>query len=107
MEGSVGSPRSFESCIDRDAVDQGICCTYNSYMPVAKLFPTGGSQAVRLPKEYRFEGDEVLIRREGKAVVLEPKSRRSWPRGFFERIRIEDRSFRRLGQGHLPPIPPL
>ncbi len=38
----------------------------------AKLFKTGGSQAVRLPRAYRFQGQtEVLIRREGKRVVLE------------------------------------
>jgi antitoxin VapB len=41
-------------------------------MSTAKLFWTGRSQAVRLPKEYRFEGEEVRIRREGNAVVLEP-----------------------------------
>jgi antitoxin VapB len=38
----------------------------------AKLFKTGRSQAVRLPKEFRFEGTEVKIRREGRCVVLEP-----------------------------------
>ncbi|MFZ0314073.1 MAG: antitoxin [Candidatus Korobacteraceae bacterium] len=38
----------------------------------AKLFRNGNSQAVRLPQEFRFEGDEVRIRREGDAVVLEP-----------------------------------
>jgi antitoxin VapB len=38
----------------------------------AKLFKSGRSQAVRLPKEFRFEGTEVRIRREGQAVVLEP-----------------------------------
>jgi antitoxin VapB len=38
----------------------------------AKLFRNGRSQAVRLPKEFRFEGDEVRIRREGQRVVLEP-----------------------------------
>jgi antitoxin VapB len=38
----------------------------------AKLFWTGRSQAVRLPKEFRFEGDEVRIRRHGSAVILEP-----------------------------------
>ena len=32
----------------------------------------GGSQAVRLPKEFRFEGAEVVVRREGKRVILEP-----------------------------------
>jgi antitoxin VapB len=35
----------------------------------------GGSQAVRLPKEFRFEGNEVLIRKQGNAVVLEPANR--------------------------------
>ena len=38
----------------------------------AKVFMTGRSQAVRLPKEFRFDTDEVRIRREGNAVVLEP-----------------------------------
>jgi antitoxin VapB len=41
----------------------------------AKLFTHGGSQAVRLPKEFRFEGKEVTIRREGDAVILEPLKR--------------------------------
>ena len=38
----------------------------------AKLFWTGRSQAVRLPKEFRMAGTEVRIRRQGAAVVLEP-----------------------------------
>jgi antitoxin VapB len=38
----------------------------------AKLFWSGRSQAVRLPKEFRFEGDEVRIRRHGSAIILEP-----------------------------------
>jgi virulence-associated protein VagC len=38
----------------------------------AKLFRNGGSQAVRLPKEFQFAGMEVRIRREGQSVVLEP-----------------------------------
>ena len=41
-------------------------------MQTAKLFPNGSSQAVRLPKEFRFEGDQVYIRRLGDAVVLLP-----------------------------------
>jgi antitoxin VapB len=49
----------------------------------AKLFKSGGSQAVRLPKEYRFEGqEEVLIFRKGRQVVLEPV-RRSWSPEFL------------------------
>ncbi len=38
----------------------------------AKLFTHGGSQAVRLPKAFRFEGKEISIRKEGDAVILEP-----------------------------------
>ena len=38
----------------------------------AKLFMHGGSQAVRLPKAFRFEGGEVAVRRDGSAVILEP-----------------------------------
>lgn len=41
-------------------------------METAKLFWSGRSQAVRLPKQYRFDADEVRIRRQGNAVVLEP-----------------------------------
>jgi antitoxin VapB len=48
-------------------------------MKTVKLFKNGRSQAVRLPKEYRFEGvREVSIRREGKAVILEPVEEFSW-----------------------------
>ena len=52
-------------------------------MATAKLFRNGRSQAVRLPKEFRFEGDEVAIRREGESVVLEPLKRRVWPKGYW------------------------
>jgi antitoxin VapB len=38
----------------------------------AKLFAHGGSQAVRLPKAFRFAGREVAIRRDGDRVILEP-----------------------------------
>ena len=41
-------------------------------MSTAKVFWSGRSQAVRLPKEFRFTGDEVRIRRRGTAVILEP-----------------------------------
>jgi len=40
----------------------------------AKVFMSGRSQAVRLPKQYRFDGDEVLIKRVGDAVVLLPRT---------------------------------
>jgi len=38
----------------------------------AKIFWSGRSQAVRLPKDFRFQGEEVRIRRHGNAVILEP-----------------------------------
>ncbi len=41
-------------------------------MKTAKLFRNGQSQAVRLPKEFRFKGDEVFIKKSGSAVVLIP-----------------------------------
>lgn len=52
----------------------------------AALFVNGGSQAVRLPKEYRFEGSLVRIRRKGRAVLLEPLEKAGWPEGYWERL---------------------
>jgi antitoxin VapB len=76
-------------------------------MDTVKLFMNGGSQAVRLPKPYRFEGNEVHIRRLGESVVLEPVKAGSWPPGFFESIRIEDHAFTRPDQGPTPRAPHL
>ncbi len=42
-------------------------------LKTAKLFKNGQSQAVRLPKEFRFEGDEVFIKKSGRAVILIPR----------------------------------
>ena len=46
----------------------------------AKIFTTGRSQAVRLPKAYRFDTKEVTIERQGDAVILRPKfqSKEEW-----------------------------
>lgn len=59
----------------------------------AKLFWNGRSQAVRLPKEFRFEGTEVAIRRQDDMVILEPLDKRRWPRGFWERLGELTRDF--------------
>ena len=67
----------------------------------AKLFWNGRSQAVRLPREFRFEGDEVEIRREGNAVILEPIPRREWPGGFVDGLLKDARLFADLE----PPAP--
>lgn len=55
----------------------------------AKLFKTGRSQAVRLPKEYRFEGSEVFIRKEGDEVILSEKPS-SWEDFFRSSVRPTD-----------------
>lgn len=59
-------------------------------MAKAKLFTTGGSQAVRLPAEFRFEGDKVDIRRDSVTgdVVLS-KSIASWDE-YFDWVRTLD-----------------
>jgi len=44
-------------------------------MKTAKLFANGQSQAVRLPKDYRFSGDEVGIMKVGEVVLLYPKDK--------------------------------
>lgn len=64
-------------------------------MQTAKLFKNGRSQAVRPPKAFRFDGDEVYVKREGKSVVLIPKEK---PRGnpwkdFFEALDMFDPAF--------------
>jgi antitoxin VapB len=45
-----------------------------SFMEAAKVFTNGGSQAVRLPKDCRFEDDEVYVKKLGEVVYLFPKS---------------------------------
>lgn len=47
-------------------------------METAKLFVNGRSQAVRLPKAYRFEGTEVYIKKIPEGVLLMPKDRSAW-----------------------------
>ena len=67
----------------------------------AKLFQNGRSQAVRLPKAFRMQGDEVTVRREGDAVILEPIRKRAWPRGYWARMA---RLRRDLELGEVPPL---
>jgi antitoxin VapB len=50
----------------------------------AKIFMNGRSQAVRLPKAFRFEGTEVRIRKQGDKVILEPVKKTKWPDGFWD-----------------------
>ena len=66
---------------------------------VARVFKTGRSQAVRLPKEFRFESDTVLVHREGSAVVLEPA--REWPADWVESFAGVSEDFERPHQGNV------
>jgi antitoxin VapB len=70
-------------------------------MATAKLFRNGRSQAVRLPKEFRFDGTEVSVRREGEAVILEPIRARAWPKGYWNRWGKASRGLRPI-----EPLPP-
>jgi antitoxin VapB len=66
---------------------------------VARVFWSGRSQAVRLPKEFRFKGDTVLVRRDGPAVILEPSH--DWPEGYVESFAGIPDDFERLPQGEV------
>lgn len=44
-------------------------------MTTGKIFMTGRSQAVRLPKEYRFEEDEVILNKIGDVIIMIPKNK--------------------------------
>jgi len=58
----------------------------------AKVFMTGRSQAVRLPKEYRVVGDSVYIKRLGNTIVLMPKTDGRWA-GLFAALDEFPRDF--------------
>lgn len=63
----------------------------------AKVFWTGRSQAVRLPKEFRFDAEEVAVRRDGNAIILEPLDQ--WPEGWVDSFRLHGAKFERSPQG--------
>lgn len=65
----------------------------------ARVFTTGRSQAVRLPKEFRFDTDTVLVHREGSAVILEPA--RDWPEGYVGSFSGMPDDFDRPAQGRI------
>jgi antitoxin VapB len=58
-------------------------------MATAKLFQNGRSQAVRLPKEFRFQGKEVKIYKEGNKIILEPIES-SWEQWFTSLSQFSD-----------------
>lgn len=69
----------------------------------AKLFKNGRSQAVRLPREFRFEGERVRLRRAGRGVLVEPvfTNVREW---FAALDRLTSEPF--LPEGRRQPLSP-
>ena len=74
-------------------------------MTTTEVIRNGDAQLVRLPTGFEFAGNEVAIRREGDAVVIEPIKTSTWPPSFFDRIRIDDPAFVRPDQGSMPEPP--
>ena len=60
---------------------------------IAKIFQNGRSQAVRIPKAFRFKGNEVQISKKGNKVILEPLERSKWPEGFWD-VFLVDQDFK-------------
>ena len=75
-------------------------------METAKLFMTGGSQAVRLPKKFRFSGTEVEIKKQGDNIILSPISGKEKLKAFlampsFPDFAIERESVQEIQQRDL------
>ena len=72
----------------------------------AKLFTHGRSQAVRLPKEFRFEGKEVRVSRQGDKVILEPMEKKPFDPVAW-RARLDALGARDFLIDGLPDDPPV
>lgn len=70
-------------------------------MMTAKIFENGRSQAVRLPKEFRFSGEEVAINKIGDIVMLMPKENK-WS-GFLNSLNLFSEDF--MSDGRKDSIP--
>ena len=65
-------------------------------MQTAKIFENGRSQAVRLPKEFRFTTDEVVINRIGEIIMLMPKTNK-WS-SFMQAVDMFSDDFMETGR---------
>ena len=78
--------------------DKDLECVYlivYTYAMETRVFKSGNSLAVRLPKGMDLPCGPVSIRREGRRIVIEEEAGGGWPPGFFEDIRIERKDFGR------------
>src|SRR6266705_973605 len=76
-------------CMTRQAKKRGV---RSEAIAEAKVFMTGRSQAVRLPKEYRVSGDSVYVKRLGNGILLLPKNGDRWA-GLFAALDEFPRDF--------------
>lgn len=68
---------------------------------IAKIFKSGNSLALRLPRELGAVVGEVRVEAAGDRWIISPVKPVTWPRGFFNRIRLDDpSSFKRPAQGN-------
>jgi antitoxin VapB len=69
-------------------------------MATAKVFWSGNSQAIRLPRDFRFppDIDEVEIHREGDRIILEPVQVEEWPESFWRAFEGMPEDFERPPQ---------
>jgi antitoxin VapB len=65
-------------------------------MKTAKIFKNGRSQAVRLPKDFQFQADQVLIQKHGDAVIIVPQEK-AWA-VFMEGIKSFTDDFMKDGR---------
>jgi antitoxin VapB len=72
-------------------------------MPTAKVFRSGNSQAVRIPREFQFDTDEVDIERRGDEIILRPPVRNL--RGAFDALAALPDDVFSEGREELPPQP--
>lgn len=70
-------------------------------MKTAKVFKSGNSQAVRIPKEFHLDGNEVEIRKQGGSVILRPM-KKSWA-ALIESLRKFSDDFMTQGRRQPPP----
>jgi virulence-associated protein VagC len=74
-------------------------CIYGIYM-IAKIFRSGNSLALRIPKELQPEEGEVEIEKDGESWNVSPVKPATWPKNFFSRIRLSNATpLRRPSQG--------
>ena len=60
---------------------------------LGKVFQNGRSQAIRIPKEFRVDADEVFIEKVGDTLVIKPKSAEKWDKFFDDLSSIDTSDF--------------